>query len=105
MTNLETVYTCPFGSKCVEIKDGKISRCMLYVTMQNMNAVTQQAEDKSECALTWNVILQHETNTRVFGVQQATESFRNEMMETNNHSNTVMATALAIASQQKLLGN
>jgi hypothetical protein len=62
--------------------------------MHIQNNVTQETEVKSECAHTWNVILQHETNSRVMGVQHATESFRNEMVKSTEVSSELMLASL-----------
>jgi hypothetical protein len=48
--------------------------------MKSLNNVTGEETATSNCSFNWGVLLQHETNSRVMGVQQATESFRNEMV-------------------------
>jgi hypothetical protein len=83
---LETVYSCPFGHVCETVKDNKIHRCVLYLEMKTKNNISNEEKGVWNCAMNWNVILQHETNSRVFGVQQATEDFSNEMVKTNQQS-------------------
>lgn len=75
-------YSCPFGHDCekVDLAKGVIKRCVLYLEMKVTNNVTNEETATSNCAFNWNVMLQHETNSRVMGVQQATETFRNEMV-------------------------
>lgn len=78
--SIETKYTCPFGHSCEKIVDGNIERCVLYLEMKVRNNVTNEESSTFNCSFNWNVLLQHETNTRVFSVQQATENFKNEVV-------------------------
>ncbi len=60
MGELEVVMTCPLGSKCEEIKDNKIHRCMWY---QKFVGTDAQGKDHDEwgCAIVWGNIIQLET--------------------------------------------
>lgn len=73
-------YTCPLGHCCEKVTDTGIERCVLYLEMKVTNSVTNEETVTRNCAFNWGVMLQHETNSRVMGVQQATETFRNEMV-------------------------
>ena len=84
MNSEEVIMTCPLGSKCKEIKDNKQHRCMWYLEIKSMNAVTNQEDIKNECAIAWSPIMMLEVVRSVTGVQAATESFRNEMVKGNN---------------------
>jgi hypothetical protein len=78
---IEVKYTCPFGHTCEKTVDGHIERCVLYLELKSKNNITDKEESVHNCSLNWGVILQNETNSRIVGVQQATESFRNEMVQ------------------------
>lgn len=103
--DLKTVNTCPFGSTCLEIKDGAIHRCNLLMDIKGQNPNTGEEITDSKCAFVWQVLMQMDTTRKVSGVQHATESFRNEMIKTNEQSQVTMASALAIAYQNHKLGN
>jgi len=77
---IKVKYTCPFGHACEKANDGAIERCVLYLELKVKNNVTGEESSQYNCSMNWNVILQNETNSRIIGVQQATESFRNEMI-------------------------
>ena len=78
---IEVRYSCPFGHTCEKTVDGHIERCVLYLELKVKNSATEEESSTYNCAMNWNVILQNETNARIVGVQQATESFRNEMVQ------------------------
>lgn len=82
---LETVTTCPLGSKCEEIKDNKIHRCAWYVEIQGTD---QQGNnhDKSQCSMAWMPILQIEMAGTNRGQTEAITSFRDEMVQGNKQS-------------------
>jgi hypothetical protein len=103
MNQLETVVTCPFGHKCIEVKDNKIHRCMLLMEIRGQNPNTGEESTENKCAFVWQVMMQMDTTRKVDGVQQATESFRNEMVKNNQQSQVLMTSALSQVYQQHLL--
>ena len=54
---LKTVMTCPLGSKCEEIKDNAIHRCMWYIKLAGMDPTTGKEVDEHGCAMSWMPIL------------------------------------------------
>lgn len=76
---VETVLTCPLGSRCEEIKDNKIHRCAWFTKLAGTNPQTGEEVDEHGCAMTWLPVLLVE-NARVSrGTSAAIESFRNEV--------------------------
>ena len=78
---IETVLTCPLGSKCEEVKDGKIHRCAWFTKLNGKNPSTGELVDEHGCAMTWLPILLIENATQARGFTVAIESFRNEMVK------------------------
>lgn len=78
---IETVLTCPLGSKCEEVKDGKIYKCAWYVKMRGENPQTGEEIDEHGCAIAWMPIMQVEIARTNRGTNSAIESFRNETVQ------------------------
>ena len=81
--SIETVLSCPLGHKCEEVRDGKIHRCNWLIDLQGRNPNT--GEDKAErgCAIAWLPVLILETAGASRSTAAAVESFRNEMVDSN----------------------
>lgn len=79
--SLEIVTTCPLGSVCEEIKDGKIHRCAWYTEMAGMDPSTGEQIKDSRCAIAWQPILAIEMSATNRGQTQAIESLRNETIK------------------------
>lgn len=80
---LETVPTCPLGSKCQEIKDGKIHQCSWFIKVMGKNPQTDEDTNDTGCAMAWVPILLIENSRVSRGTSAAIESFRNEMVAAN----------------------
>lgn len=105
MNEVKTTHTCPFGHTCIKTTAEGIERCVLYLELKSVNNLTQEETTTSNCAMNWGVILQHETNARVFDVAKATTDFRNEMVKGQTESTAILAqVALMSNSNQKYLG-
>ena len=75
--DIKEVITCPLGSTCAEIKDGKIHRCAWHVKMKG----TDQSGDEHDewgCAIAWQPILMVEMSSTSRGVSSSVDSLRNE---------------------------
>ena len=48
---IETVTTCPLGSKCEEIKDNKILRCAWSIELAGINPNTGEPVPERGCAI------------------------------------------------------
>lgn len=70
--------TCPLGSKCEEIKDGKIHRCAWFTEIKGNNPQTGESMDEKACAIAWLPILQIESANTTRGVHAAIISAREE---------------------------
>lgn len=81
---IETVMTCPLGSKCEEIRDNKLHRCVWNIKMSGTDPSTGTAVDRDGCAMAWLPMLLVENSKQQRGTAAAIESFRNEMVDGNN---------------------
>jgi hypothetical protein len=91
---IEVVRTCPLGSKCEEVKDGKIQRCAWYVPIQGPHPQTGEQMDKFDCSMAWMPLLTLEVSKWTYSTGGAVESFRNQMMEANKASAQMLLAAM-----------
>lgn len=84
MTNIETVITCPLGSKCEEVRDNKLHRCVWFTKLAGTNPNTGEVVDEHGCAIVWLPVLLIENSRQQRSTAAAVESFRNEMVKDNN---------------------
>ena len=75
---IETILTCPLGSKCEEIKDGKIHKCAWFIEIKGNNPQTDEPIDEKGCAIAWLPILQIESANVTRSVHSAVVSTREE---------------------------
>ena len=83
---METVHTCPLGSKCEEIKDNKLHRCMWYTQIAGTNPQTGQQVDESKCSLAWMPILLIENARTNQGQTEAICSLREETIKRQDNA-------------------
>jgi hypothetical protein len=92
---------CPLnGKKCIEdgaIQDGELVACRFWVHVLGKNPQTGETIDNADCAFCWTPILLIENSQMQRQTGAAVESFRNEMVSTNNSS-------LALFNKSKLIG-
>jgi hypothetical protein len=93
--SIETVITCPLGSKCEEVREGKIHRCAWSIELDGTNPTTGETTKERACAMTWMPVLLIENSKQQRSTSVAVESFRNEMVSGNN----VLASQLLIGQQ------
>jgi hypothetical protein len=84
---LDVVETCPLGSTCEEIIDGKIHRCAWYVRIDGETADGQKTSE-SKCSMAWNPILQVDNSRDARHNTAAVESLRNIFAEAIGGKNT-----------------
>jgi hypothetical protein len=77
---LETVATCPLGSTCEEVVNGKIHRCAWYTKIDGQTAEGEKTSE-SKCALAWLPILQVDASRDSRHHTAAVESLRNLFSE------------------------
>lgn len=78
--DVEIVKTCPYGSKCREIKNNKMYVCHMLVESRRVNVHTQEETKDELCAIPFLTILMADNVAATRGTQAATESFRNDML-------------------------
>ena len=78
---IETVLTCPLGSKCEEIKDGKLHRCAWVTQLAGRNPQTGEIKDEKGCAIAWLPIMQVEVAQSSRGTTEAVTSLREETIK------------------------
>lgn len=97
---IETVMTCPLGSKCEEVKDNKVYRCVWHIKMVGTNPTTGETMDEYGCAMSWLPILLVENSQQQKQTSAAVESFRNEMVKANETSQKILLAAATSDSPQ-----
>jgi hypothetical protein len=73
---LETVITCPLGSKCEEVIDGAIHRCAWYAKIEGQTSDGVKTSD-SQCSLAWLPILQIDACRDTRGNTGSIDALRN----------------------------
>lgn len=101
--SIEIVKTCPLGSKCEEIKDGKLYRCQWYVNLKGKHPQSEEIIDEWDCAISWMPIMQVEVAQTNRGQTAALESFRNELTNVQMQFNGLMNKAIEVKKQQMLM--
>ena len=96
---LEIVRTCPLGSECEVVKDGKIHRCSWYTRIAGTNPQDGTPTDEQECAIAWMPLLQIEMSNTNRSQSAAIESFRNESVKRQDMFNMLIAGATGQAPQ------
>jgi hypothetical protein len=88
--SLEIENTCPLGSTCEEVKDGKINRCAWYTKVIGQNPQSEEQIEDWACAISWLPMLQIEMSQTNRGQTEALESFRNETVKGQTVFNTLV---------------
>ena len=91
----KTVLTCPLGSKCEEIKDNQMHRCIWFTKLAGTNPNTGETIDEHGCAMAWLPVLLVENSRQQLSTANAVESFRNEMVDANQASRQVFLSGLS----------
>jgi hypothetical protein len=90
---------CPMmgGNPCVEdgsIINGELVACRFWVTVQGMNPQTGEIANNNDCSFAWLPILMIENSKVNRETGAAVESFRNEMVKSNEvNTQVLIATA------------
>jgi hypothetical protein len=90
---INTVTTCPLGSRCEEIKDNAVHRCAWFVQLAGTNPNTGEVIDEQGCAMRWLPVLLVQNAQQQRSTSSAVESFRNEMVNANQR---ILATTLGM---------
>ena len=81
---MDTIITCPLGSKCEEIIDNKLHRCAWFVKLEGTNPQNGERIDQEKCAMAWTPLLMIEGNGATAGINASVQSLRNETVERQN---------------------
>lgn len=93
MEQIKTILTCPLGSKCEVVKDGEIHKCAWFIKLAGVNPNTDERIDEHGCAMSWIPVLLIENSQQQRSTSAAVESFRNEMVKSNESAQQVLLTA------------
>lgn len=96
--SIKIEYTCPLGSECEVAENNVIKRCAWYTQIQGTDTNTGKELDEWGCAMSWlpKLILEGAAQSR--GTSIAVESFRNEMVKSND-----LSRELLIATDKQLV--
>lgn len=101
---LKTVFSCPLGHKCQEVKYGEIHQCTWFVKLAGTNPNTGDSVDEHGCAMSWLPVLLIENARTNRGTSAAVESFRNDMVEATNSSQQLLLATAQLGANLKLIG-
>ena len=87
---VETVNFCPLGAECETVKDGKIHKCMWHVKLVGKDPNSGEDLDQWGCAMAWMPLLSIENSRQQRSTSAAVESFRNEMVKSNENSQKLL---------------
>lgn len=99
---IETVITCPLGSKCEEVRDGAVHRCVWFLQIAGQDPNTGETRDERGCAMAWMPILLIENSRQQVRTTAAVESFRNEASEQAQETRKIMVVAHALMRPAQL---
>lgn len=95
---------CPLmGDECVEdgsIRNGELVACRFWVHVLGKDPQTGKDLDNADCAFVWTPLLMIENSKVNRETGAAVESFRNEMVKSNEASQQILLNAAAIATNQ-----
>jgi len=91
--SVEVTITCPLGSVCERIVDGKLERCAWYVKMVGTNPNTGEDVDEARCAIAWQPLLAVDTNGKLDQTVSSVQSMRNETIKRQDLALGVVANA------------
>ena len=92
-------YNCPLGSTCETAENNVIKRCAWYTNIKGTDPNTGDELDEWGCALSWLPTLLIEGAAQSRGTSAAVESFRNEMIKSND-----LSRELLISTDKNLIG-
>lgn len=91
---------CPLmGGECIEdgsIKNGELVSCRFWVYVHGKNPQTNEDVKNGDCAFAWTPILMIENSKVNRETGAAVESFRNEMVKSNEASQQILLNAARI---------
>ena len=98
---------CPLmGGECIEdgsIKDGELVSCRFWVHVLGKDPQTGKDVDTADCAFCWTPILLIENSQQQRSTGAAVESFRNEMVKSNESSQQLLLQTAMLNTRQNNL--
>lgn len=90
---------CPLmGGACIEdgsIQNNELVACRFWVNVQGMNPQTGETVNHHDCAMAWMPVLMIENSKVNRETGAAVESFRNEMVKSNEVNTQVLLASVA----------
>lgn len=80
--------TCPFGHDCPQ--------CRLWVRVRGPDPQSPREIDEEDCSLAWLPLLIIENSQRQWQTLNAIESFRNEVVKSNNQLQAALIHAVEL---------
>ena len=96
---MKVEHTCPLGSECETAENNVIKRCAWYTKLAGTDPNTGKELEDWGCAMAWLPTLLIENAAQSRSTSTAVESFRNEMVSSND-----LSRALLISTDKKLVG-
>jgi hypothetical protein len=91
---------CPLmGGECIEdgsIKDGELVSCRFWVYVHGKNPQTGEDVRNGDCAMAWTPMLLIENSKVNRETGAAVESFRNEMVKSNEVNQQILLNATRV---------
>ena len=95
---------CPLmGGECIEdgsIKDGELVSCRFWLHVLGKDPQTGKDVDTADCAFCWTPILLIENSQQQRSTGAAVESFRNEMVKSNESSQQLLLQTAMLNTRQ-----
>jgi len=91
-------HTCPLGSECETAENNVIKRCSWYTKIAGTDPNTGKEVEDFGCAIAWLPTLLIESSQQSHKTTTAVETFRNEMVQSNE-----LSRELLIATDKTLL--
>lgn len=94
------------GCECIEdgsIKDNELVRCRFWINVQGTNPQTGEVVNHYDCSMAWMPVLMIENSKVNRETGAAVESFRNEMVKSNDINTQVLLEAASFKQDSKLI--
>jgi len=97
---MKVEITCPLGSECETAENNVIKRCAWYIKLAGTDSNTGKELEDWGCAMGWLPMLLIEGAKESRSTSSAVESFRNEMVKSND-----LSRELLISTDRQLIGD
>lgn len=98
---------CPLiGGECIEdgsIKDGELVACRFWINVQGTSPQTGEVVNHYDCSMAWMPVLMIENSKVNRETGAAVESFRNEMVKTNDMNTQILLETASSRTNIKLV--